>query len=321
MTSLTYIPIENERVLAQHQEYYLTNYRLIQFDRGSRSSVSLPLHMIKEYKLTSSSAMFRVTNGIVNTVGAMPKKEELRAALGLREFDSLRMGDQRKLCEICGVPFIHPDHPYNHWISVGTHRAFSRHFYQTFAWLKGEEVYTYSPDSFILTNYRLYQFDAKSKKLFIFPLYMVETFEAKGNKLKIKATTGKFQIRGRIPRQDHLVRVWQTRAWSNLPSEHLDWLVRPFSYITPHHPLSQYEVSETASVTSSHVATETTQEMETSASSGSVSAGTVFVKPVIKNKCTNCSAPMSWEQIDWVGPDQYRCPSCSATHRVDYIRM
>ncbi len=319
MSSLTYIPIENERVLAQHQEYILTNYRLIQFDRGSRSSVSLPLHVIKEYKLTSNSAMFKIVNGIVNVVGAMPKKEEMRAALGLREFESLRVGGQRKLCEVSGIPFVHPDHPYNRWISVGFHRPFSRHFYQTFAWLKGEEVFTYFPESFILTNYRLYQFDAKSRKLFIFPLYMVETFEAKGSKLKIKATSGKFELRGRIPRQDHLVRVWQTRAWDNLPKEHLDWLVRPFSYITPHHPLSQYIVSETASITPSPVATETTQEMETTASNGG--AGTVFVKPVIKNKCTNCGAPMSWEEINWTGPDQYACPACSATHRVDYIRM
>jgi len=319
VSSLTYIPIENERVLAQHQEYILTNYRLIQFDRGSRTSVSLPLHVIKEYKLTSNSAMFKVVNGIVNVVGAMPKKEEMRAALGLREFESLRVGGQRKLCEVSGIPFVHPDHPYNRWISVGFHRPFSRHFYQTFAWLKGEEVFTYFPESFILTNYRLYQFDAKSRKLFIFPLYMVETFEAKGSKLKIKATSGKFELRGRIPRQDHLVRVWQTRAWDNLPKEHLDWLVRPFSYITPHHPLSQYIVSETASITPSPVATETTQEMETTASNGC--AGTVFVKPVIKNKCTNCGAPMSWEEINWTGPDQYACPACSATHRVDYIRM
>ncbi|MGY5871237.1 MAG: hypothetical protein RTV72_03240 [Candidatus Thorarchaeota archaeon] len=319
MSALTYIPIENERVLAQHQEYYVTNYRLIQFDRGSRSSVSLPLHIIKEYKLTSKSAMFKVTNGIVNVVGAMPKKEEMRAALGLREFERLTVGGQRKLSEVCGIPFIHPDHPYNRWISAGFHRPFSKHFYQTFAWLKGEEIFTYYPDSFILTNYRLYQFDAKSKKLFIFPLSMIETFEAKGNKLKIKATSGKFEVRGRIPRQDHLVRVWQTRAWSQLPREHLDWLIRPFSYITPHHPLSQYEVSETASIAPGHVATETTREMESTASSSG--GGTVFVKPVIKNKCTNCNAPMSWEQIDWTGPDQYACPSCGATHRVEYVRM
>lgn len=263
--------------------------------------------------------MFKIVNGIVNVVGAMPKKEEMRAALGLREFESLRVGGQRKLCEVSGIPFVHPDHPYNRWISVGFHRPFSRHFYQTFAWLKGEEVFTYFPESFILTNYRLYQFDAKSRKLFIFPLYMVETFEAKGNKLKIKATSGKFELRGKIPRQDHLVRVWQTRAWDNLPKEHLDWLVRPFSYITPHHPLSQYIVSETASITPSPVATETTQEMETTASNGG--AGTVFVKPVIKNKCTNCGAPMSWEEINWTGPDQYACPACTSTHRVDYIRM
>ena len=317
MPSITYIPIENERILAQHQEYYLTNYRLIQFDRGSRTSVCLPLHLIKEYKLTSNSAMFKVTNGIVNVVGVMPKREEMRAALGLREFDSLRVGGQRKICEVSGVPFVHPDHPYNRWISVGFHRPFSRHFYQTFAWLKGEEVFTYVPDNFILTNYRLYQSDAKKKKLFIFPLYMVETFEARGSKLKIKATTGKFEIRGKVPRQDHLITVWQTRAWDNLPKENLDWLVRPFSYIVPHHPLSQYEVSDAAMVSPSPVATETTRDMETSAAG----SGTVFVKPVIKDRCTNCNAPMSWEEIDWTGPDQYACPSCGATHRVDYVRM
>jgi len=316
---ITYIPIENERVLAQHQEYTLTNYRLIQFDRGSRTSVSLPLHIIKEYKLTPNSAMFKVTNGIVNLVGALPKREEMRAALGLREFERLNMGGQRKICEVSGVPCIHPDHPYNRWISVGFHRPFSRHFYQTFAWLKGEEVFTYYPESFILTNYRLYQMDAKTKKLFIFPLHMIETFESRGDKIKIKATSGKFEMRGRVPRQDHMITVWQTRAWSNNPPEHLDWLIRPFSYIVPHHPLSQYEISDSARVETTFRATETTQDVEASASAAG--ASTVFVKPVIKDKCTHCGAPMSWEQIDWTGPDQYACPACASTHRVDYIRM
>lgn len=314
---ITYIPIENERVLAQHQEYYLTNYRLIQYDRGSRTTVSLPLHLLKEYKLTSNSAMFKVVNGIVNVVGAMPKKEEMRAALGLREFDNLRVGDQRKICEVSGVPFIHPDHPYNRWMTVGFHKQFSRHFYMTYAWLKGEEVFTYVPENFILTTYRLYQMDAKKKKLYIFPLYMIETFESKKDKLKIKATTGKFEMRGKVPRQDHLISVWQTRAWDNLPKPQLDWLVRPFSYIVPHHPLSQYEVSDHATVNPSPVATETTRDMEAVAHGVS----TVYVKPVIKDRCTHCNAPMSWEQIDWTGPDQYACPSCGTTHRVDYVRM
>ena len=263
--------------------------------------------------------MCKVVNGIVNLVGAMPRREELRAALGLREFDNLRAGGQRKICEVSGVPFVHPEHPYNRWVSIGYHRPFSRHFYQTFAWLKGEEVFTYHPGSFILTNYRLYQYDVGDKKMFIFPLHMVETFEARKNELKIKATSGKFKIKGRVPRQDHLVSVWQTRAWSSISKEHLDWLVRPFSYIAAHHPLSQYMVSDSATVTPTHMAQETTQEMQAVAGNGG--AGTVFVKPVIKDRCTNCSAPMSWEQIDWVGPDQYACPSCGATHRVDYVRM
>ncbi|RDE15792.1 MAG: hypothetical protein C4K48_03140 [Candidatus Thorarchaeota archaeon] len=319
MSLVTYIPVENERVLAQHQEYIVTNYRLIQFCRGSKTCVTLPLHIIKEYKLTPNSAMFKVTNGIVNLVGAMPKKEEMRAALGLREFERLNVGGQRKICEVSGVPFVHPDHPYNRWISVGYHEPFSMHFYQTFAWLKGEEVFTYYPGGFILTTYRLYQSDAKSRKLFIFPLHMVETFESRGDKIKIKATNGKFELRGRVPRQDHMVRVWQTRAWSNTPAEKLDWLIRPFSYIVPHHPLSQYETSDSASVRPTYTATETTQEME--ASSASAAANTVFVRPVIKDNCTNCNAPMSWEKINWTGPDQYACPSCGATHRVDYVRM
>lgn len=263
--------------------------------------------------------MFKVTNGIVNLVGALPRREEMRAALGLREFERLNMGGQRKICEVSGVPCIHPDHPYNRWISVGFHRPFSRHFYQTFAWLKGEEVFTYSPDSFILTNYRLYQMDAKTKKLFIFPLHMIETFESRGDKIKIKATSGKFELRGHVPRQDHMITVWQTRAWSNTPPEHLDWLIRPFSYIVPHHPLSQYEISDSARVETTFRATETTQDVQTStASSG---AGTVFVKPVIKDKCTHCGAPLTWEQIDWTGPDQYACPACGSSHRVDYVRM
>lgn len=269
--------------------------------------------------MTANSAMCKVVNGIVNLVGAMPRREELRAALGLREFDALRVGGQRKICEVSGVPFVHPDHPYNRWISTGFHRPFSRHFYQTFAWLKGEEVFTYLPSSFILTNYRLYQYDARDKKMFIFPLHQVETFEARRNELKLKATTGKFKIRGKVPRQDHLVGLWQARAWSSISKEHLDWLIRPFSYITPHHPLSQYIVSDTASVTPTPIAQETTQEMQTAAGNGG--RGTVFVKPVIKDRCTNCSAPMSWEQIDWTGPDQYACPSCGHTHRVDYVRM
>jgi hypothetical protein len=319
VSSLVYIPIENERVLSQHSEYIVTNYRWIQFDRGSRTSASLPLHMIKEYKLTTNSAMCKVVNGIVNLMGAMPRKEELRAALGLREYDELRAGQQRKICEVSGVPFVHPDHPYNRWISIGFHRPFSRHFYQTFAWLKGEEVFTYHPNCFILTNYRLYQYDTRAKKMFIFPLHMVETFEARRNELKLKATSGKFKIRGGVPRQDHLLSVWQTRAWSSISKEHLDWLVRPFSYITPHHPLSQYSISDSATVTPTPMAQETTQDMQVAAGSGG--AGTVFVKPVIKDKCMNCSAPMSWEQIDWVGPDQYACPACGHPHRVDYIRM
>jgi DNA-directed RNA polymerase subunit RPC12/RpoP len=153
----------------------------------------------------------------------------------------------------------------------------------------------------------------------MFPLYMVETFESRSNRLKIKATSGKFDIKARVPRQDHLVSLWQARLWDNLPKEHLDWLVRPFNYIAPHHPLSQYESSESQVVTTTPVARETTHEMETAAGSGG--AGTVFVKPVIKDKCTNCGAPMSWEQIEWTGPDQYACPACGSTHRVDYIRM
>ncbi|MHA2152419.1 MAG: hypothetical protein ACXAAQ_10590 [Candidatus Thorarchaeota archaeon] len=298
MSSLVYIPIENERVLSQHQEYILTNYRLIQFDRGSRTSASIPLHIIKEYKLTPSSAMFKVSNGIVNVVGAMVRREEMRAALGLREFDRLNVGGQRKICEVSGVPFIHPEHPYNRWISIGFHKPFSRHFY--------------------LTNYRLYQYDAKAKKVFMFPLHMVETFESRGDKLKIKATSGNFEMRGRVPRQDHIVGLWQNRAWDKLPKDHLDWMVRPFSYITPHHPLSQYVVSDSASVVPTPVATETTQEVT---STGRGGAGTVFVKPVIKDKCTNCNSPMTWESIDWTGPDQFSCPACNTPHRVDYVRM
>lgn len=319
MSSLVYIPIENERVLSQHQEYIVTNYRLIQYDRGSRASASIPLHIIKEYKLTPNSAMYKVTNGIVNVVGAMVRREEMRAALGIREFDKLNVGGQRKICEVSGVPFVHPNHPYNRWISVGYHKPFSRHFFQTFAWLQGEEIFTYYPGSFILTNYRLYQHDAKTRKVFMFPLHMVETFESRGNKLKIKATSGKFEMRGRVPRQDHMVQLWQTRAWDKLPKDHLDWLIRPFSFITPHHPLSQYVVRDSASVVPTPVATETTQEVATSAGKGS--AGTVFVKPVIKDKCPNCGSPMTWEKIDWVGPDQFECPACGAAHRVDYVRM
>lgn len=320
MSSLVYIPIEGERKLAETNEYLVSNYRLVQWDRGSRSSVSVPLHVIKEYKLTSRSAMFKITNGLINLIGTMPRREELRAALGLREFDNLRVGDQRKLCEVSGIPFVHPDYPYSRWVTIGYHRKFSRHFYTEFAWLKGEEVYTYFPSAFILTNYRLYQYDEKKKKLFIFPLHMVHTFESRKDKLEITATTGKFEIRGKIPRQDHMVRVWQARAWDVVDREHLDWLARPLAYIQPRHPLSQYAIADTASVAPAPVVQETQEEMQVT-SGTTAGAGTVFMKPSIKDRCTNCGAPMSWESIDWTGPDQYACPSCSSPHRVEYVRM
>ncbi|TXT57368.1 MAG: hypothetical protein BAJATHORv1_10069 [Candidatus Thorarchaeota archaeon] len=319
MSNLVLIPIEGERTLLEREEHIITNYRVIQRDRGSNTSVGIPLHVIREYKLTSRSGMFKVVNGIINVIGAMPQKEALRGALGLREFDRLRVGDQRKLCEMSGLAFVHPDYPYGRWATIGYHRPFSQHFYQEFAWIRGENVFTYYPNSFILTNYRLYQKDEKRRKLYIFPLHMVETFEAKGNKIRIKATSGKFEIKGKVPRQDHMLRVWQMRAWDTLPKEHLDWLIRPYDFIQARHPLSQYSISDSAAIDRSFVATETKEEMEVA--SGSKGEHTVFVKPVIKDRCTNCNAPLSWEQIDWVGPDQYQCPSCGATHRVDYVRM
>lgn len=318
MSSLVYIPIEQERIIAQGSEFILSNYRYVQWDKGSRTSTSIPLHIIREYKLTTRSAMFKIVNGIVNVLGNMPRNEEMRGAVGLREFENLQAGQKRQLCEMCGVPFIHPDYPYNRWTTIGFHRPFSRHFYQNYAWIKGEEIYTYWPDSFILTNYRLYIRDAKKNKLFIFPLYMVETFEARKNKLKIKATTGNFEIKGKVPRQDHLLTMWQARASDVLAADYLDWLVRTYSYINPRHPLSQYSYKDTA-MFSGPVAKETTHEME--AIADTAPAGQVFVKPVIKNRCVHCNAPMSWETIDWTGPDQYACPSCGNPHRVDYVRM
>jgi hypothetical protein len=320
LSSLVYIPIEGERKIAETNEYLVSNYRLVQWDRGSRSSVSIPLHIIKEYKLTSRSAMIKVINGVINLIGKMPRREELRAALGLREFDSLKVGDQRKLCEVSGIPYVHSDHPYNRWVTVGYHRKFSRHFYTEFAWIKGEEVFTYFPSAFNLTNYRLYQYDEKRKKLYIFPLNMVHTFESRKDQLKIQATTGKFEIKGKVPRQDHMVRVWQARAWDIVPSEHLDWLVRSFSYIQPRHPLSQYAISDTATVAPTPVAQETQRDMEVT-SGMAASAGTVFVKPVIKDRCDNCGASLSWENIDWVGPDQYACPNCGKSHKMGYDRF
>ncbi|MBD3406454.1 MAG: hypothetical protein GF411_10110 [Candidatus Lokiarchaeota archaeon] len=319
MSNLVLIPIQGERILLERDEHIITNYRFLQRDRGSESSVGIPLYAIREYKLTSRSGMFKIVNGIINVIGAMPPKEALRGALGLREFERLRVGDQRKLCEMSGLSFVHPNYPYGNWSTIGYHRPFSKHFYDNYAWIRGEEIFTYFPGSFILTNYRLYQKDSKRKKLYIFPLHMVQTFEAKGNKIKIKASTGKFEIKGKVPRQDHMLRVWQMRAWDTLPEEHLDWLIRPFQFIQARHPLSQYSVSDTASIDRQFVATETREDMEVA--SGSKGDHTVFVKPVIKDRCTNCNAPLSWEQIDWVGPDQYQCPSCGATHRVDYVRM
>jgi hypothetical protein len=318
MASLVYIPIDGERVVAQSNEYLLSNYRYVQWDHGTRTSASIPMHLIKEYKLTQRSAMFKIVNGIVNVLGQMPRPEEMRGAIGLREFEKLSAGQKRQLCEMCGVPFVHPDHPYNRWATIGFHRPFSRNFYQNYAWLRDEEVYTYWPDSFILTNYRLYIFDKRKRKLFMFPLYMVETFEARKNKLKIKATTGTFEIKGKVPRQDHMVSMWQTRAWDSLAKDYLDWLIRPYNFITPRHPLSQYTYSDSSMFTGP-VAQETTQDMEVT--STSAPSGTTFVKPVIKNRCVHCNAPMTWETIDWTGPDQYACPSCGNAHRVDYQRM
>ena len=320
MTSLTYIPVEGERIVAQSSESILTNYRMIQYDSGSRQSVSIPWHMFLEYKLTPRSMMIKVTNGIVNLLGNLPRREEVRGAIGLREFDSLTVGQERKLCEVSGVPFIHPDHPYNRWVSIGYHRRFSRHFYEEYAWLKGEEIFTYMPDNFILTNYRLYQFDKKKRKMFIFPMHMVHTFEARKDKIVIKATTGKFVIVGKVPRQDSLVKVWQTRAWDKVPKDHLEWLVRNFNYIHTRHPLDQYTIKDSQRIAPAKTVTETSEEMQVD-STTAAAGGTVFVKPQIKNKCMNCGATMSWESIDWVGPDQYACQNCGHSHNVDYVRM
>jgi len=309
-----------ERGLSHTRSYVLTNFRLIQWDEGTRSNVSLPLHIIKEYKLTPNSAMFRVVNGIVNVVGKLVPREQVRAALGLKEYSGITAGDQRRLCEMSGIPFIHENQPYNRWSWVGFHRPFSRHFYTTFAWLKDEVVFTYWPDSFILTNYRLYQFDAKKRKVYMFPMHMVETFESRGNRLKLKATTGEFEIKGTVPRQDHLLAVWQQRCWDEINCDYLEWLVMPYSRIDAIHPLSQYTIADSVTPKTMFEATETRQEMQATASSGTT-AGVVLVKPQIKNRCTNCNAPMSYETIDWVGPDQYKCEACGATHNVDYVRM
>jgi hypothetical protein len=320
LSSLVFIPIEGERIVVQKPEYLLSNYRLVQYDRGSKTTVSLPLHMIKEYKLTPTAAMFKVTNGIVNVLGTMPQREELRGALSLREYERLRVGDQKKLCDVCGVPFIHPDQPYSRWICTGYHQDFCRRFYEGFAWLKGEEIFTYFPDSFLLTTYRLYQYDAKTRKLFMFPMNMVQTFEAKGNKLLITAVSGKFEIRGKVPRQDHLLRVWQARAWESLPKTNLDWLIMPLSQMQKVSPLPQYAYTDMTVLKPMAAATESREDIQVSAA---MPAGTttVFMKPVIKDRCSYCNAPLSWEKIDWVGPDQYACPSCKSSHRVEYIRI
>ncbi|MGQ4870719.1 MAG: hypothetical protein ACP6IT_02645 [Candidatus Thorarchaeota archaeon] len=319
MSAVTFVPLQNERVLVQRSEHIITNYRIVQYDTGSRTTVSIPLHIVKEYKLTPKSAMFKVVNGIINVIGRLPRREEVRSAFALREYEELTVGERRKLCDISGVPFVHPDHPYNRWCTVGYHRPFSKRFYSTYAWLRGEEVFTYWPESFILTTYRLYQFDSRKRKLYMFPMHMVETFEAKGDRLRIRATTGKFEVRGKVPRQDHLLRVWQMRAWSDIPPERLEWLLMPFEKVNQLHPLSQYTFSESAPVQETYQAQESKEEMQTSASAHG--SGVVFVKPVIKNKCDNCGAPMTWETIDWVGPDQYACPSCGHAHRVEYVRF
>jgi hypothetical protein len=309
-----------ERALSHTRSYVLTNYRLIQWDEGTRCNVSLPLHIIKEYKLTPTSAMFKVVNGIVNVVGSLVPREQMRAALGLKEYATLTAGDQRRLCEMSGMPFVHENQPYNRWSWLGFHRPFSRHFYTTFAWIRGEAVFTYWPDSFILTNYRLYQFDSKKRKVFLFPINMIETFESRRDKLKIKATTGDFEMRGTVPRQDHLVRIWQQRDWDQLPSENLDWLLKSFDQVNAEHPLDQYTIADSVTPQPMFEATETRQDAQTKAST-SAGSGVVFVKPQIKSACTNCNAPMSYETIDWVGPDQYKCEACGAVHNVDYVRM
>ncbi len=316
---MSVIMAPGERSLSHTRSYVITNFRLIQWDEGTRSNVSLPLYIIKEYKLTPNSAMFRIVNGIVNVVGRLVPREQVRAALGLKEYAGLTAGDQRRLCEMSGIPFIHENQPYNRWSWVGFHRPFSRHFYTTFAWLKDEVVFTYWPDSFILTNYRLYQFDTKKRKVFMFPMNMVETFESRKDKLKIKAITGEFEMRGTVPRQDFILRVWQQRAWDNLPSDHLDWLVMPYAQVDSQHPISQYTIADSATPRTMFEAQETRQEVQQTAAAPS--AGVVYVKPTIKTACTNCGAPMSYETIDWVGPDQYKCEACGATHNVDYVRM
>ncbi len=319
MSSVVYIPMEGERILSRGSEYIITNYRLIQMDQGSHSTVNLPWHIVKQYKLLSNTAMFKVINGIVNILGRMPRREEVRAAIGLEEFNSLTVGDQKKLCKMCGVPFVHPDYPYAQWVTIGYHQPLQYQIYSRFAWIKGEEVFTYYPNAFILTNYRLFQYDSKRRKMFLFPMHMIHTFEARKGRLRIQATTGEFDIRGIVPRQDFLLRMWQQRAWDNIPQEHLEWLIQDYQTIARVHPLSQYSVSDASLVTPTHQAVEQS-DMPGEASAGT-SGGTVMVKPQIKTKCENCGAPLSWETIDWVGPDQYACPSCGHTHNVDYVRI
>ncbi|MHA1960814.1 MAG: hypothetical protein ACW99U_11310 [Candidatus Thorarchaeota archaeon] len=318
MSSVVYIPIEGERILAQGAEYSVTNYRLLQYDHGSRQSVSIPWHTVKEYKLLQRSGMFKVINGIVNVVGTTPRREEVRAAIGLREYDELTVGGQRKICEVAGIPYIHPEDPYNRWSTLGYHRKLSRDFFLRFAWIKGEEVFTYYPDNFILTDYRLYQYDQKQKKLYMFPLHMVHTFESKKNKLKIEASTGKFEIKGVVPRQDQLLRVWKNREWDTIPKEHIDWLAMEYSGIAAHNPLQRHvDTQRVAPMAKAQEQVETVMD----ASAAPSSSGTVFVKPQIKSACTRCGASLSYEVIDWVGPDQYSCPNCGQTHNVDYVRM
>ena len=117
-----------------------------------------------------------------------------------------------------------------------------------------------------------------------------------------------------------MVRVWQARAWDVVPQEYLDWLVRSFSYVQPRHPLSQYAISDTAAVAPAPVVQETQEEMQVTSGTAAAPGTTIFLKPVIKDKCTNCGAALTWESIDWVGPEQYACPHCGTAHKMDMQR-
>ncbi len=300
MSGVVYTPIEGERTLVQKATYELTNYRYVQYDRGSRATVSIPFHMMREYRVTGEKALVRLVNGIASLFGPVPTRREIGRARAAGEFLRLTIRQARELCSLSGIPFVHRSYPYARWAVVGYHREFARRFYETYAWVRDEAVETYWPEAYVLTDYRLYIHDRSRDEDVLIPLHTIKKYESKLHRLKLSTKIGKFDLRGKVPSEDHIERVLEKRAWSRLPKERLDWLTMTYDELARRHPLPEVGEEEPAPPERGRG---------------------VVLRPTIKTRCEYCGAPMNYENIDWVGPDQYACTACGTTYNVEYRRI